>query len=84
MSPHTTVADFLAQLLPGRRKELSRVRTLIRKHLPPGYQEVLRGQMIVYEVPLATYPDTYNGQPLWLAALAAPKSDMKWGRKETC
>ena len=52
------------------------MRTLIRKHLPPGYQEVLRGQTIVYEVPLATYPDTYNRQPLWLAALAAPKSHL--------
>ena len=30
--------------------------------------------MIVYEVPLDKYPDTYNGHPLWLAALAAPKS----------
>ena len=30
--------------------------------------------MIVYEVPLGTYPDTYNGHPLWYAALVAPKS----------
>lgn len=30
--------------------------------------------MIVWEVPLERYPDTYNGQPLWYAALAAEKS----------
>ena len=30
--------------------------------------------MLVYQVPFDRYPDTYNGQPLWYAALAAPKS----------
>lgn len=30
--------------------------------------------MIVYEVPLAIHADTYNGNPLCYAALAAPKS----------
>lgn len=69
-----TVASFLAGLPSDRRKELARVRTTIRKNLPAGYQEVVRGQMIAYEVPLAKYPDTYNGQALWFAALAAPKS----------
>lgn len=69
-----TVAEFMASLPTARRKEMARVRAVIRKHLPAGYQESVRGQLIAYEVPLATYPDTYNGQPLWIAALAAPKS----------
>jgi hypothetical protein len=30
--------------------------------------------MLTYYVPLETYPDTYNGQPLCYAALAAHKS----------
>lgn len=30
--------------------------------------------MIVYEVPLELYPDTYNGHPLWYAALASEKN----------
>ena len=70
----TSVADFLASLPPARATELRRVRTVIRKHLPAGYVEAMRGQVVTYEVPLARYPDTYNGHPLWLAALAAPKS----------
>lgn len=74
MLTQPTVAAFLAQLPPTRRRELARVRTVIRRHLPSGYREVLRGRVIAYEVPLATYPDTCNGQPLWFAALAAPKS----------
>ena len=68
-----TVAKFLAQQPPERRKALARVRSVVRKHLPAGYRETLTKGMIVYEVPLARYPDTYNGQPLWYAALAAPK-----------
>ena len=27
-------------------------------------------------MPLAVYPDTYNRQPLWLAALGAPKTKL--------
>ncbi len=30
--------------------------------------------MLVYQVPLARYPDTYNGQPLWYVALASEPS----------
>lgn len=32
--------------------------------------------MITYQVPLQTYPDTYNGQPLMYAALASQKNHM--------
>ena len=32
--------------------------------------------MITYEVPLRTYPGTYNGQPLAYAALASQKNHM--------
>ena len=72
--PPTTVASFLSKLPAERRKEVATVRAVIRKHLPRGYAETVRGTMIVYEVPLAKYPDTYNGQALWYAALAAPQS----------
>jgi hypothetical protein len=69
-----TVADFLAQLPPDRRREVDRVRRVIRKHLPRGYEEVISRNMLVYQVPFAHYSDTYNGHPLWYVALAAQKS----------
>src|SRR5204863_5332231 len=69
-----SVASYLAQLPPARGAELERVRSIVRKHLPPGYEETLTSGMIVYEVPLARYADTYNGQPLWYAALGAQKN----------
>jgi hypothetical protein len=69
-----TVAEFLAQLPPERRREVTRIRTLIRKHLPAGYEEAVSRNMLVYQVPIQRYPDTYNKQPLWYVALASEKS----------
>lgn len=65
---------WLATLPPAAAAELSRVRDVVRAHLPAGYREAMRGSVLAYEVPLDRYPDTYNGQPLWVAALGAPKS----------
>ena len=70
----TKVTEFLASLPPDRRKEISRVRSVIRKHLPAGYKEVMCMGMITYEVPLKVYPDTYNGHALWYAAVGAQKN----------
>jgi Domain of unknown function (DU1801) len=69
-----TVSGFLAGLPAARRREVDRVRALIRGHLPPGYEEAIVRNMLVYQVPLAVYPDTYNGHPLWYVALASEKS----------
>jgi len=69
-----SVSKFLAQLPPARRREIGRVRALIREHLPAGYEEVVSKHMLVYQVPLGRYSDTYNGQPLWYIALASEKS----------
>ena len=73
MSKATTVADYLAELPADRRKTISAVRAVIRKNLPQGYKESVGYGMICYTVPLSTCPDTYNGQPLCYAALAAQK-----------
>jgi hypothetical protein len=72
-SKATTVKEYLEWLPEDRRKVISKVRTVIRKHLPKGYEEKLTYGVISYQVPLKTLPDTYNGQPLCYAALAAQK-----------
>jgi Domain of unknown function (DU1801) len=69
-----TIAEFLAAQPPDRRKELTRVRSIVRKHLPKGYKEGMAAGMIAYYIPLEKYPDTYNGQPLWYAALASQRN----------
>jgi uncharacterized protein YdhG (YjbR/CyaY superfamily) len=51
-----TVAQYISELPPERRKTIKSVRG-----------------MISYQIPLKRYPDTYNKQPLFYAALAAQK-----------
>jgi len=75
-SDATTVKDYLASLPDDRRKALSAVRAVIRKNLPKGLVETMNWGMISYEIPLKTYPDTYNGKPLMYAALASQKNYM--------
>jgi uncharacterized protein YdhG (YjbR/CyaY superfamily) len=75
-SKAATVKEYLDELPEGRRKALSKVRSAIRKNLPKGFEEVMNWGMICYQVPLKTFPDTYNKQPLMYAALASQKNHM--------
>jgi hypothetical protein len=68
-----TVEAYLAELPDDRRDTVAAVRQTVLDHLPEGYQERMAWGMISYEVPLERYPETYNGQPLMYAALAAQK-----------
>ena len=74
MSKAKTVTEYLAELPAERRTTIATVRAVVRKNLPKGYKESIGYGMICYSVPLSAYPDTYNGQPLCYAALAAQKN----------
>ena len=69
----TTVEQYLAEISEDRREDVEAVRDLVLENLPDGYVETMRWGMITYEVPLETFPDTYNGKPLMFVALAAQK-----------
>ena len=69
-----TVAAYLASLPPERRKVMRAVLAAIRKGMPKGYRESMGYGMIMWSIPLSVLPDTYNGQPLCYAALAAQKN----------
>jgi hypothetical protein len=71
-----TPEEYLASLPPERREAIAAVRKVIKKNLPKGYEESIAGGMISYVVPLSHLPDTYNGHPLWYAALASQKNYM--------
>ncbi len=75
-SEAATVEEYLSELPEDRRAAIQAVREVIRAHLPEGYEEAMNWGMITYQVPLTTYPDTYNGQPLMYAALASQKRHM--------
>ena len=77
--PSTTfqsVDEYIASLPPERREAVSRVREKVRENLPEGYEEGMQYGMIGWYVPLERLPDTYNGRPLGLAALASQKNHM--------
>lgn len=71
-----SIRAFLDDLPAGRRREIERMRKLVRQNLPAGYEEVVSRNMLVYQVPLERYADTYNGQPLWYIALASEKKSL--------
>jgi hypothetical protein len=77
VSSNAQTPDELISNLPSdRQAALSAVRKVILDNLPPGYEEGMSFGMIGYYVPLERYPDTYNGQPLGIAALASHKDYM--------
>ena len=48
------------------------------QNLPKGYEEAMTGGVISYQVPLGTYPDTYNKRPLMYAGIAARKNHTRF------
>jgi uncharacterized protein YdhG (YjbR/CyaY superfamily) len=75
-SEATTAEQYLAELPDDRREAIEAVRAVILENLPDGYEEAMNWGMITYQIPLETYPDTYNKQPLMFAALASQKNHM--------
>lgn len=71
-----TVDEYLAGLPDDRRIAMETVRDTILANLPAGFEEVMNWGMITYQVPIETFPDTYNGKPLMYAALASQKNHM--------
>ena len=75
-SEANTVEHYIKELPEDRQEAIKTVRKVILENLPKGYEEVMNWGMITYQVPLATYPDTYNKKPLMYAALASQKNHM--------
>lgn len=72
--PGSEVDEFIDALPQAQREVVAGIRRLVLENLPDGYAERVSGECINYEVPLARYPKTYNGQPLMYAAIAAHKT----------
>jgi len=68
-----TPREYIDSLPEDRRPAVKKLRALIRRSLPKGYKEQMRWGFICYEVPLSACPETYNGEPLMYAAIAAQK-----------
>jgi hypothetical protein len=77
MKSSARTPDAYVKSLPADRREAIRaVRAIILKNLPEGYEEIVDFGMLAYVVPLRRFPDTYNGHPLAVTALASQKQYM--------
>ena len=74
MAEARTPDEYIASLPDDRREVVATVRDVVRRNLPAGYEEGMQYGMIGWYVPVERFPDTYNGQPLGLAALASQKN----------
>lgn len=72
-STATTPDEYIAALPEERRAMVERIRAVVRENLPDGFEEGMQYGMIGWYVPLERFNDTYNGEPLGLAALANQK-----------
>jgi hypothetical protein len=72
-STATTPEEYIDSLPEDRQEAVRTVADVVRRNLPEGYREGMAYGMIGWFVPLETFPDTYNGQPLGLAALASQR-----------
>lgn len=62
-SKATRISDYLDELPEDRRKVVDRLRKIIKKNLPKGFQEVISYGMIGYVVPHRIYPAGYHCDP---------------------
>ncbi|MBN1411609.1 MAG: DUF1801 domain-containing protein [Spirochaetales bacterium] len=72
-----TVREYLNSLPGDRREIIEKVRKIILKNLPEGYEETMQYGMIGYVVPISRYPQGYLGDkstPLPYASLASQKN----------
>ena len=72
-----TVEEYIAALPDDRKSAIEKLRNVILKNLPEGYEEQLSYGMIGYVVPLSRYPKGYHakeGEPLPFLSLASQKN----------
>lgn len=55
--------DYISQIPEERKAPIKKLRSIIKKNLPKGYEEVISYGMIGYVVPHSLYPDGYHCTP---------------------
>ena len=71
--------EYIASLPDDRKEPVSKLRSLIKKNLPKGFEETISSGMINWVVPHKTYPAGYHcdpKQPLPFLSLASQKNSI--------
>ena len=58
-----SVEDYIDQLPEDRKEPLKKVRQVLLKNLPKGYEEGINYNMIGYYIPHSIYPNGYHCDP---------------------
>lgn len=58
-----SVDEYINQLPDERKEAISKLREVILKNLPKGFEETISYRMIGYVVPHSIYPDGYHCDP---------------------
>lgn len=75
-STAATVDAYIEELPPERAEHLKPLVQAIRKNIPKGYEETMSWGMPCWEIPLSTFPNTYNKRPLMYLAAANQKNHL--------
>ena len=59
----TTPAEYISSLPDDRRPAIKKLRQVLRKNLPKGFQETMGYGMLAYVVPHSLYPAGYHCSP---------------------
>lgn len=70
----TDVAEYLTSIEGDRGEAVRQVFDTVNAAMPEGYELVSFRGAPLWQVPLATVPKTYNGQPLSYISLMAQKN----------
>lgn len=62
-SEATTPDEYINELPEERQEALSKLRAIIKKNLPKGFEETMNYGMIGYVVPHSKYPPGYHCDP---------------------
>jgi len=62
-SDATTPAEYIATLPADRQAAMKKLRQVLRKNLPKGFQETMGYGSLAYVVPHSLYPDGYHCTP---------------------
>lgn len=76
-----TPDEYIAELPLDRREAVNKLRAIIKKHIPKGFEEVMQYGMIGYVVPHSLYPAGYHYKPpdpLPFLGLASQKNSINF------
>lgn len=59
----SSVQEYMDALPEERRVALQKMREILRKNLPEGFEECMQYGMVSYVVPHSIYPDGYHCKP---------------------